>query len=64
MITQVTVPQDLMKTGDIFIARRFTGHTTEMMLLSGGLADHAAMIIREPGSGLIYVLDCFHDNWG
>ena len=34
------------------------------MLLSGGLANHAAMIMRDPYSTAVYVIDCFHDNWG
>lgn len=53
-----------MQTGDILIARRFTGHTTEMMILQGGLANHAAMIMRDPDSTAVYVIDCFHDKWG
>ena len=53
-----------MKTGDILIARRFTGHTTEVMLLSGSFANHAAMIIKDAETGLLFVIDCFHDNWG
>lgn len=54
----------MMQTGDIIIARRFTGHTTEMMIFQGGLANHAAMIMRDPDSTAVYVIDCFQDKWG
>lgn len=64
MITYVEYPANLMKTGDILIARRFTGHTTEVMLLAGSLANHAAMVVKEHGSEQVYVIDCFHDSWG
>jgi len=53
-----------MNTGDVIVARRFTGHTTEMMLVSGGLANHAAMIYRDPDSSAVFVLDSFHEAWG
>ncbi len=51
-----------MQTGDILIGRRFTGHSTETMLLNGGLANHAAMIYVPPnGHGKAFVLDCPSD---
>ena len=39
-----------MQTGDILIGRRFTGDATQWMLLSGGYANHAAMIVADPDS--------------
>lgn len=50
-----------MLTGDILIGRRFTGDTTEWMMLSGGFANHAAMIVVEPNSEYRYVIDCPSD---
>lgn len=64
VIDRVNLHTKEMKTGDIIITRRFTGHTTEMMLLSGGLASHAAMILKDTNSTAVYVIDCFHDDQG
>jgi hypothetical protein len=36
-----------MKTGDILVGRRFSGNAAEWMLLSGGLANHVAMIMKD-----------------
>ena len=35
-----------------------------MMILSGGLANHVAMIMRDTKSSAVYVIDCFYDSWG
>lgn len=40
----------MMKTGDILIGRRFSGDAAEYMILSGGYANHAAMIIVDENS--------------
>jgi hypothetical protein len=53
-----------MNTGDVLISRRFTGHTTEIMLISGAFANHAAIVYRDPDSSAVFVLDCFEDAWG
>ena len=51
-----------MLTGDILIGRRFSGEGAEQMILSGGLANHAAMILtddfEENPQGWRYVMDC------
>lgn len=49
-----------MKTGDILIGRRFVGSSAQMMLLSGGLASHAAIIVRDK-SNIAWVYDA-QDN--
>jgi hypothetical protein len=48
IVTDVDLPLQLLKTGDILISRQFDGHSTEMMLLDGGMASHAAMLARDP----------------
>lgn len=59
IIDIVDIDQGLMKTGDVLIGRRFTGDSTESMLLQGGFANHAAMIYVPPNeSDKAYVLDC------
>ena len=63
IIDHVYLAPRLMKTGDILIARRFTGHASEMMMLSGGYANHAAMIMRDEEDKAVYVIDCLHDKW-
>ena len=51
-----------MQTGDILIGRRFSGDAAEWMLLSGGFANHAAMIIEDPENPRAkYVIDCPSD---
>ena len=51
-----------MLTGDILIGRRFSGEGAEQMILSGGLANHAAMILtddfEEIPKDFRYVIDC------
>lgn len=64
IVTKVNLPTYKMKTGDVLIARRWTGHTTEMMLISGAFANHAAIIYCDPDSSAVFVLDCFEDAWG
>ena len=51
-----------MQTGDILIGRRFTGDATQWMLLSGGYANHAAMIVADPDSPQRMVIDCPSDT--
>ena len=46
-----------MQTGDILVGRRFSGNAAEWMLLSGGFANHVAMIV-EGENGKRYVIDC------
>lgn len=59
----VDVDQSLMKTGDILIGRRFAGDSVSMMLLEGGVANHAAMIIEDAdNSSIKYVIDCPSSN--
>ena len=51
-----------MKTGDILIGRRFSGDGAEWMLLSGGFANHAAMILEDSENPHAkYVIDCPSD---
>ena len=52
-----------MQTGDILIGRRFSGDGAEWMLLSGGFANHAAIIFEEPidKAHPKYVYDCPRD---
>ena len=51
-----------MQTGDVLIGRRFSGDAAEQMILSGGYASHAAMIVEDKKSGLTkYVIDCPND---
>jgi len=52
IIDQVFFDYDLMETGDILIARRFTGLTSQQMLFSGSSASHAAMVVRDPNGHL------------
>ena len=53
---------ELMLTGDILIGRRFTGDAAEQMILSGGYASHAAMIVEDNQGGRSkYVIDCPSD---
>ena len=48
-----------MQTGDILIGRRFAGDSASWMLLEGGVANHAAMIISDPNNAYTkYVIDC------
>jgi hypothetical protein len=63
IIDHVYLSPRLMKTGDVLIARRFTGHASETMMLSGGYANHAAMIMRDADDQAVYVIDCLHDKW-
>lgn len=59
VINIVDIDQAMIKTGDILIGRRFTGSSAEWMLLSGGHADHAAMVIEARNeTGGKYVIDC------
>ena len=59
VINVVDVDQTLMQTGDILIGRRFAGDSTSWMLLEGGVANHAAMIISDPNNAYTkYVIDC------
>ena len=53
----------MMKTGDILIGRRFSGDAAEYMILSGGYANHTAMIIVDENSPTKqrYVIDCPSD---
>ena len=57
IINRVSVDQSLMKTGDILVGRRFSGSAAEWMLLSGGFANHIAMVVVDD-RGLTYVIDC------
>lgn len=51
-----------MQTGDILIGRRFSGDSAEQMILSGGYASHAAMIVADRYHGQVkYVIDCPND---
>ena len=51
-----------MQTGDILIGRRFSGDSAEWMLLSGGHANHAAMVIESNNSMYSkFVIDCPSD---
>lgn len=55
----VDVDQELMRTGDILIGRRFSGDAAEQMILSGGYASHVAMIVEDARGGPTkYVIDC------
>lgn len=59
IINIVDVDQRLMKTGDILIGRRISGDSASWMMLEGGVANHAAMIVAdESNSNLKYVIDC------
>lgn len=65
----VDIDYTQMLNGDILIGRRFTGDTSEWMLLDGGQASHAAIILSEEGSDARYVADCpidlgFYHNRG
>jgi len=60
VIDKVKIDENLFKTGDILIGRRFVGSSAQMMLLSGGLASHAAIVVREE-SGAAWVYDA-QDN--
>lgn len=64
VITKIELPEDIYKTGDLLISRRWTGHTTEMMLLAGGFASHAAIIVRHPDSNDVFVAECSHSGTG
>ena len=52
-----------MQTGDILIGRRFSGDNAEWMLLSGGFANHAAIIFEDSidKAHPKYVYDCPRD---
>ena len=47
IINFVDVDHTLMENGDVLIGRRFSGSGAEWMLLAGGYANHAAIIIKE-----------------
>jgi len=54
----VDVDQSLMQTGDILIGRRISGDSASWMLLEGGVANHAAMIVTDPDHAYTkYVID-------
>lgn len=57
IINYVEIDQSLMQTGDILVGRRFSGNAAEWMILSGGFANHVAMIV-EGEHGTRYVIDC------
>lgn len=56
VINNVDVDSEIMKTGDILIGRRISGDSASMMILQGGVANHAAMIVDY--DGIKYVIDC------
>jgi len=59
IINIVEVDPGLMETGDILIGRRISGDSTSWMLLEGGVANHAAMIVADADNSQIkYVIDC------
>jgi len=69
VINIVNVDQSKMQTGDILIGRRYTGSDAEWMILSGGYASHAAMIVADKDSLVRYVVECpseveFFENKG
>jgi hypothetical protein len=45
VIDQVDLDLRLLDTGDVLVARRFTGRDTLMMVLSGSLASHIAVVV-------------------
>ena len=52
-----------MKTGDVLVARRFTGDSAQWMILEGSFANHIAMIVEEPGNFFpVSVIDCPSDK--
>ena len=62
IINNVEVDQNLMKTGDILIGRRISGDSASMMLLEGGVANHAGIIVADVDNGFLkYVADCPSD---
>lgn len=56
VITEVVIDFSIMQTGDLLVARRWTGFPTEIMILSGGFASHVAMIVKG-SSGDIWVIE-------
>jgi hypothetical protein len=47
VIDWVPVDYGLMQTGDVLIGRRFVGLDTQLLMLSGGMATHTSIIIRD-----------------
>lgn len=64
VINRVNLHTSEMRSGDILISRKYSGHTTDMMLLSGGLASHAAMVLKDSSSSAVFVIDCFQSESG
>jgi len=60
IIDQVFFDYDLIQTGDILVARRFTGLTAQQMLFSGSYASHVALVIRDE-YGQKFVIECRED---
>ena len=58
----VEVDQTLFQTGDVLIGRRFTGDSTQWMLMEGGFANHAAIVYAPQGSNFKFVMDCAKDR--
>ena len=56
IINFVDVDHTLMENGDVLLGRRFSGSGAEWMLLAGGYANQAAIIIKDQYEW--YVADC------
>ena len=54
VIDWVPVDNSLMLTGDILMGRRFVGLDTQLMMLSGGMATHSSIVVRDADGAWVY----------